>query len=96
MVSLVSLLSFLAAIANNYSSSIQIEKNLKEYASQISEDLAHRSVLALITHNNQDALDAISPIMNFKDILGAAIFTSINKEVFHQGKGWQYTKKQAI
>lgn len=96
VVSLVSVLSFLAAIANYFNSSIQIERNLKEYASQIAEDLAHRSVLALVTHNEQDAKDAISPIMSFKDILGAAIYTPQNKLVYQQGNSWQHKEESAI
>lgn len=96
VVSLVSILSFLAAILNYFSSSIQIEKNLKEYTTQIAEDLAHRSVLSLVTHNKQDAHDALSPIMNFQDILGTAIFTSENVGVYHQGKFWQSQHAQII
>lgn len=96
VVSLVSLLSFVGAITNYFGASSQIEKNLKEYASQIAGDLAQSSVLSLVTQNSQDAKDAIAPIMNFKDILGAAIFTNENIEVYHQGSFWQKKNTQTV
>ncbi|MGK0497861.1 hypothetical protein, partial [Neptuniibacter pectenicola] len=79
---LLSITSSVTAVWVSYNQSRQI---LQQNSLRIADNLAHLSVLSLITASRENAQEALSQVLGFNDVTGVAIFSDKDGLLLKQG-----------
>jgi signal transduction histidine kinase len=79
---LLSITSSVTAVWVSYNQSRQV---LQQNSLRIADNLAHLSVLSLITASKENAHDALSQVLGFNDVTGVAIFSDSLDLLLKQG-----------